>query len=175
VDCNSFAAHAEFWGPGREVDGFCNESGDVLEVDKVSSTISLYQISLALLHTSNRSHTDRHVRLIRRTEGWGLGTHPRNVKDIATLAMVTCITGDQGPWQSARLEAFVKDAAHEHSVLDVAFVMPQPTQGCRPLPVQRVVGWSKMWWPFELCRCKASDSSGYSCFDQVDLVGASDC
>jgi len=33
VDGDSLAAHSEFWGPGWEVDCFCDESGDVWGVD----------------------------------------------------------------------------------------------------------------------------------------------
>jgi hypothetical protein len=39
VDCDSLAAHSELWGPGWEVDGFGDESGDVWEVDKRVSDV----------------------------------------------------------------------------------------------------------------------------------------
>jgi len=41
VDCDTLAAHSEFWGPGWEVDGFGDESGDVWEVDGSARCSSL--------------------------------------------------------------------------------------------------------------------------------------
>ena len=34
MDGDSLAAHSELWRPGWEVDGFCDESGDVWAVDR---------------------------------------------------------------------------------------------------------------------------------------------
>lgn len=88
--------------------------------------------------------------------------------------MVSRIASDQGSGQAARLEALVEDATNKHGMLDVALVMSQPAQCCRPLPIERVVGRSKLWWSFEFCWCKASDSGRYGCFDQVYLVWPGD-
>lgn len=41
VDCDALAAHSELWWPGREVDGFGDESGDVWEVDGSARCSSL--------------------------------------------------------------------------------------------------------------------------------------
>ena len=126
-------------------------------------------------HTSDGCHADSHVRLIGGTEGWGLGAHIRDIEDVAALAVIARVTSDQGSWQTSRLEALVEDATHKHGMLDVAFVMSQPAQCCRPLPIERVVGRSKLWWSFELCWRKASNSGGHGCFDQVYLVWPGDC
>lgn len=130
---------------------------------------------MLLARTSNGRHANSHVRLIRRTEGRRLGAHVRNIEDIAALAVVTRVASDQGSRQTARLEALVEDATHKHGMLDVAFVVSQPAQCCRPLPVEGVVGRPKLWWSFELCWCKPSDSGGHGCFDQVYLVWPGDC
>jgi hypothetical protein len=89
--------------------------------------------------------------------------------------MVTGVASDQGSWQTTRLEALVEDATHKHGMLDVVSVMPQPAQCCRPPPIKRIVGRTKLWWSFELCWSKASDSGRHGCFDQVYLVWTGDC
>lgn len=89
--------------------------------------------------------------------------------------MVSCVASNQGSRKSSGLESLVKDAANKYSILDIALIMPQPAQCCRPLSIERVVWWSKVWWSFELGGCKASYTSSDSCLDQVYLVGTSDC
>ena len=130
---------------------------------------------MLLSRTSNGCHADGHVRLIRGAHGWRLGAHVRNIEDVVALAVVTGIASDQGSWQTSGLEALVEDATDKHGVLDVVFVVPQPAQCCRPLPIERIVGRPKLWWSFELRRRKASDSSGHGCFDQVYLIWPGDC
>lgn len=128
-----------------------------------------------MLRTSDGCHANRHIRLIRRTEGRRLGAHVRNIEDVAALAVVARIASDQGPRQTTGLEALVEDATHKHSMLNVVFVMSQPAQCCRPLPVERIVGRTQLWWSLELCWCKASHSGRHGCFDQVYLVWPGDC
>lgn len=130
---------------------------------------------MLLLRTSDGCHANSHIRLIGRTESRRLGAHLRDIEDIAALAMVTGVASDQGSWQTTRLEALVEDATHKHGMLDVVSVMPQPAQCCRPPPIKRIVGRTKLWWSFELCWSKASDSGRHGCFDQVYLVWTGDC
>lgn len=100
---------------------------------------------MLLLRTSDGCHADSHVRLVGRTESRRLGAHLRNIEDVAALAVIARVTSDQGSWQTSRLEALVEDATHKHGMLDVVPVMPQPAQCCRPLPIERIVGRSKLW------------------------------
>jgi hypothetical protein len=153
VNSDSLTAHAQFQRPCRKIDGFGDESR----------------------HIPDRSHANSHVGLIGGPKGWRLCGHLRAVHDVRAFAKISDVAGYECPWESARLEAFVEDAACEDGVLDAASKVSQPIQSVCPLAVERVVGGSELGQSFELCRCEASHSDRDCGFDQEYLVGSGHC